>query len=195
VAINPSDPPSAIDSSEAAAAAQVEIVPAPAQSRDPEVSAVVLQSPPEEIKMPEVRRAEPADEPEVRRAERAPEVQPERTPSPNQQTNSRAKTEPSRDVEAGVTETTSLVLKRTDSKPDVAPQSRAGVTEQPAKPKRPANEKYYLQPGREFEAPPIGRLPRGSVRGRFVGETADGKWMFELPSREIVTVLPPSSDR
>ena len=64
---NASDPPAAIDSSEVAAAPQVEIVPAPGTSRD-EVSAVVL-SPPKEIKIPEVRRAEPADEREVRRAE------------------------------------------------------------------------------------------------------------------------------
>ena len=64
---NASDPPAAIDSSKVAAAPQVEIVPAPAKLRD-EVSAVVLSAP-KEIKMPEVRRAEPADEPEVRRAE------------------------------------------------------------------------------------------------------------------------------
>ena len=192
VTINASDPPAAIDSFEAAAAAQVEIVPAPAKSSDTEISAVVLQSPPKEIKMPEVRRAEPADEPAVRRAELARSdegpagVERDRTPSSRPQTNSGAKTEPSRDVQAGATETTSLVLKRTDSKPDVATESRA-------KPKRQADEKIYLLPGHEFEAPPIGRLPRGSVRGRFVGETADGRWMFELPSREIVTVLPPPS--
>jgi serine/threonine-protein kinase len=185
VANNASDPPAAIDSSEVAAAPQVAIVPTPANSPDTEVGAVVLQSPPKEIKTPEVRRAEPADEPEVRRAELAPSdkgpagVEPDRTPS--------------RDVEAKPTETTSLVLKRTDSKPEVAPKSSAGITERPAKPKRQADEKYYLQPGREFEAPPTGRLPRGSVRGRFVGETADGRWMFELPSGETVTVLPPPS--
>jgi len=201
VAINPIDPPAAIDTSEAAAAAQVEIGPAPAKSRDTEVGAVVLQSPPKEIKMPEVRRAEPADEPEVRRAELARSgegpagVERDRTPSSRPQTNPGAKTEPSRDVESAATETTALVLKRTDSKPDVAPKSRAEITEPPAKPKRQVDEKIYLLPGHEFEAPPIGRLPRGSVRGRFVGETADGKWMFELPSREIVTVLPPPSDR
>lgn len=184
VTISASDPPAAIDSSEPAAAAQVEIAPAPAKSRESEFSVVVLPIPPEEIKMPEVRRAEPPDEPEVRRAELArsdespTEVKPDPTRSPSQQTNSGPKTEPSRNVEAEATETTSLVLKRTDSS---------------AKPKRRTDEKIYLLPGREFEPPPIGRLPRGSVRGRFVGVTADGRWMFELPSREIVTVLPPES--
>ncbi len=195
VTINASDRPAAMVSSEAAAAAQVGIVPAPVISRDAEVSAVVLQAPPKEIKMPEVRRAEPVeDEPEVRRAELVPsdedpaEVEPGRTPSSRQQ----AKTEPSRDAQVEARGTTSLVLKRTDSKPEVPPTLPAAKTEQPAKPKRPANEKTYLLPGREFEPPPDGRLPRGSVRGRFVGETPDGKWMFELPSREIVTVQPPS---
>jgi hypothetical protein len=184
VTISGTDPPVAIDSSEPAAAAQVEIAPASEESRESEFAAVVLPSPPEEIKMPEVRRAEPADEPEVRRAELAlsdegpPEVKPDRTRSPRQQTNSGPKTEPSRDVEAEATETTSLVLQRTDSS---------------AKPKRRTEEKVYLLPGSEFEPPPIGRLPRGSVRGRFVGVAADGRWMFELPSREIVTVLPPES--
>lgn len=173
VTISASDPPAAIDSSEPAAAAQVEIVPAPAKSRESEFSAVVLPSPPKEIKMPEVRRTELA------RSDEGPtEVKPDRTRSPRQQTNSGPKTEPSRDVEAEATERTSLVLKRTDSS---------------AKPKRRTDEKFYLLPGREFEPPPIGRLPRGSVRGRFVGVTADGRWMFELPSREIVTVLPPES--
>ena len=84
---NASDPPAAIESSDVAAAPQVAIVPTPAKSRDAEVSAVVLPSPPKEIKMPEVRRAEPADEPEVRRAELARSdkgpvgVEPDRTPS------------------------------------------------------------------------------------------------------------------
>ena len=185
---NASDPPAAIDSSKVVAAPQVEIAPAPAKPRDTEISAVVLQSPPKEIKTPEVRRAEPADEPEVRRAEialadRGPaEVKPDRTSAPSQPTNSRAKTEPP----------TSIVLKRTDSKPEVAPKPPAAKTEPPTKPRRPVDEKIYLLPERELEAAPTGRLPRGSVRGRFVGETADGKWMFELPSREIVTVVPPA---
>jgi hypothetical protein len=187
---NASDPPTPTDSSEVAAAPQVEIAPAPTKSGDAEASAVASQSPPKEINMPEVRRAEPYDEPEVRRAEFARSnegpagVERDRTPSPSQQTNFRAKMEPP--------ETTSLVLKRTDSKPEVTPKASAAKTETPAKPKRQVDEKIYLLPGHEFEAAPIDRLPRGSVRGRFVGETADGKWMFELPSREIVTVLPPS---
>ena len=194
---NTSEPTAAIDSSENAAAPQVEIGPTPVTSRDADVRTAAL-SPPKELKTPEVRRAEPADEPEVRRAElvrsdQGPaEVESDRPPSPSRQTNSRTKTEPSRDLQTQATEPPSLVLKRTDSKPEVAPKSPAGETERLTKPRRPVDEKTYLLPARELEAAPIGRLPRGSVRGRFVGETADGKWMFELPSREIVTVVPPS---
>ena len=139
--------------------------------------------------MRDVRRAESV-EPEVRRAEPA---SPEEGPAEvAPETKSVAKTEPNREVEAEAPETPSLVLKRTDSKPEVAPKSHANKTEQPAKPKRKSDEKIYLLPGREFETP-SGRLPRGSVRGRFMGVTPDGRWMFELPSHEIVIVPPPPS--
>jgi hypothetical protein len=86
-----------------------------------------------------------------------------------------AKREPSRDVKA-----------------EVAAMPPAMKTEAPAKSKRRTDEKIYLLPGHEFEAP-TERLPRGSVRGRFMGVTAGGKWMFELPSHEIVIVPPPLS--
>jgi hypothetical protein len=120
---------------------------------------------------------------EVRRAQLADEEKPPAEPSPPgegppevaPETNSVAKTEPSRDVKAEVA---------------VKPPDRK--TELPAKPKGQTKEKVYLLPGHEFEAP-TERLPRGSVRGRFIGVTADGKWMFELPSHEIVTVPPPPS--
>jgi len=91
------------------------------------------------------------------------------------ETSSVAKTEPSRDVKA-----------------EVAAKPPAIKTERPATPKRRTDEKNYLLPGHEFEAP-TERLPRGSVRGRFMGVTADGKWIFELPSHEIVIVPPPPS--
>jgi hypothetical protein len=34
-------------------------------------------------------------------------------------------------------------------------------------------------------------LPRGRTRARFIGVTADGNWMFSLPSKKIVIVPPP----
>jgi hypothetical protein len=152
---------------------------------------------PEVAIMREVRRPKPV-EPEVRRAEPAPPEQgsadlaSHTTTSSSQETKSVAKSAPNREVEADTPETTSLALKRTDSNPEVASKSHDKKTEQPAKPKRRSDEKIYLLPGREFEAP-TGRLPRGSVRGRFMGVTADGRWMFELPSHEIVIVPPPPS--
>ncbi|HVF70921.1 MAG TPA: protein kinase [Chthoniobacterales bacterium] len=35
------------------------------------------------------------------------------------------------------------------------------------------------------------QLPRGKSRARFIGVTADGNWMFSLPSKKIVIVPPP----
>jgi serine/threonine protein kinase len=35
------------------------------------------------------------------------------------------------------------------------------------------------------------RLPPGKTRARFIGVTADGNWMFSLPSKKIVIVPPP----
>jgi serine/threonine protein kinase len=194
-----SPPPSAKDLSEVPSTIHAEATPAPVVSIKSEASAVVQQTPPKKTIMHEVRRAEPADdEPEVRRAEPASphegpsDSAPKATASPNQQMNSAAKTELSRDVEAEATETMAPVLKRTDSEPEVAAKPPARKTELPAKPKQQTKEKIYLLPGHEFEAP-TERLPRGSVRGRFMGVTADGKWMFELPSREIVIVPAPAS--
>jgi serine/threonine-protein kinase len=35
------------------------------------------------------------------------------------------------------------------------------------------------------------QLPKGRTRARFIGVTADGNWMFSLPSKKIVIVPPP----
>jgi hypothetical protein len=167
---------------------------APAGTPNGEASAVALQPAPKKIIMREVRRAEPA-EPEVRRAEPAPpeegpaDVAPGTTASSGQQTSSKKET---RDVEAETAETTSRTVKRTDSEPKISAKSRAGKTERIANSKRRADEKIYLpQPTSEFEGP-MPPLPRGSVRARFVGVTADGRWMLALPSNKIVIVPPPS---
>ena len=185
--------PTTIDSSRVVSTSQAET--APAQSPNAKASAEDQQTAPKKTIMHEVRRAQPAEEEESPAPSPPGEgpavITPAPTPGPK--LNSVTPTEQSREVAAEATETTSLVLKRTDSEPEVAPNSPAGKTERPAKPKRQVDQKNYLLPGREFEAPPTERLPRGSVRGRFVGVTADGRWMFELPSHEIVTVLPPSN--
>jgi hypothetical protein len=34
-------------------------------------------------------------------------------------------------------------------------------------------------------------MPRGRVKARFIGVTADGNWMLSLPKDKIVIVPPP----
>jgi serine/threonine-protein kinase len=161
--------PATIDSSQVVSTSKAETAPAP--SPIAETSPEEQPTPAKKTIMHEVRRAQPADEDEAPAEPSPPSEGPHETAP---ETSSVAKTEPSRVVEA-----------------EVAAMAPARQTERPAKPKRRTDEKIYLLPGHEFEAPP-GRLPRGSVRGRFVGVTADGKWMFELPSREIAIVPPPA---
>ncbi|MFL6590012.1 MAG: protein kinase domain-containing protein [Chthoniobacterales bacterium] len=38
---------------------------------------------------------------------------------------------------------------------------------------------------------PAAQMPRGRTKARFIGVTADGNWMFSLPSKKIVIVPPP----
>lgn len=190
---NRSTLPAAIDSSRVVSASETEAMPAP--SPQAEASPVDQPTASKKTVMHEVRRAQPADEeeapPEPSPPGEGPAVAPATTYGP--ESNAVKPTKRSREVAAEATETTSLVLKRTDSAPEVAPKSPAGKTEQPARPKRQVDQKVYMLPGREFEAPPTDRLPRGTVRGRFMGVTDDGKWMFELPSHEIVIVPAPAS--
>ena len=160
--------PTMLDSSRPASISQAETRPAP--SPEAETSVENQPSAPKQTVMHEVRRAQPAEEEKPRPSppsEGPLQVAPE--------TRSVAKTEPSREVKA-----------------EVAPNPPARETERPAKSKQRTDKNVYLLPGHELEAP-TDRLPRGSVRGRFIGVTADGKWMFELPSREIVTVPPPAN--
>ncbi len=186
--------PATINSPPVASTSQAEAPPAP--SPVAEVRAEDQPTEPKKTIMHEVRRAQPADEEETPAetsppGERPAAVMPAPTPGPK--SNAVKPTEQRREVAAEATETTAIVLKRTDSAPEVSPISPVAKTERPVKPTRQVNPKNYLLPGREFEAPPTERLPRGSVRGRFIGVTADGKWMFELPSREVVIVPPPPS--
>lgn len=186
--------PATIDSSRVASTSETETMPAP--SPQAEASPVDQPAEPKKTIMHEVRRAQPADDDEAPPEPSPPGKGPAAvTPAPTPGPKSKAlkPTEQSREVPLEATEATTLVLKRTDSAPEVAPKSPAAKTERSAKPKREADKKVYLLPGHEFEAPPTERLPRGSVRGRFMGVTADGKWKFELPSHEIVIIPPPSS--
>jgi serine/threonine-protein kinase len=45
--------------------------------------------------------------------------------------------------------------------------------------------------GANADTAPMPQLPKGKTRARFIGVTADGNWMFSLPSKKIVIVPPP----
>src|SRR5438270_211395 len=79
----------------------------------------------------------------------------------------------------------------------IAPSTTA-KKERTKKPKRePADEEIARaepsNPGDDgaSEAPAVSQLPRGRTRAKFIGVTADGNWMFSLPSKKIVIVPPP----
>lgn len=76
----------------------------------------------------------------------------------------------------------------------VAPASRA-KKERVANMKRRPEKNAVRQPvvADEDEEPgaPMSQLPRGRVKARFIGVSADGNWMFELPSKKIVVVPAP----
>ena len=76
----------------------------------------------------------------------------------------------------------------------VAPASRS-KKERVANMKRRPEKNEVRQPvvADEDEEPgaPMSQLPRGRVKARFIGVSADGNWMFELPSKKIVVVPAP----
>ncbi|MEY2573951.1 MAG: eukaryotic-like serine/threonine-protein kinase [Verrucomicrobiota bacterium] len=90
---------------------------------------------------------------------------------------------------------------------EVAPSSEKKVTtttttkkERAKKPKREVTEEEAVAPRAEpagdeevaaTEPPPMPQLPRGRTRAKFIGVTADGNWMFSLPSKKIVVVPAP----
>jgi serine/threonine-protein kinase len=76
----------------------------------------------------------------------------------------------------------------------IAPASRA-KKERVANMKRRPEKNPVRQPAvtDEDEEPgaPMSQLPPGRVKARFIGVSADGNWMFELPSKKIVVVPAP----
>jgi eukaryotic-like serine/threonine-protein kinase len=87
---------------------------------------------------------------------------------------------------------------------EVAPPAEEKVvTTTQAKPKqvkKPKRENEEAAPRAEpvedeeatpSEAPQVTELPRNRNRAKFIGVTADGNWMFSLPSKKIVIVPPP----
>jgi serine/threonine protein kinase len=91
--------------------------------------------------------------------------------------------------------------------PAEGPEEVAPATEKKVVPSTKAKKERAAKPKREPDAEEIPRdrmanedeesdaalpqLPRGRTRARFIGVTADGNWMFSLPSKKIVIVPPP----
>jgi serine/threonine protein kinase len=132
---------------------------------------------PEESVRPEVREPEPTRKtevaaamptarpisPEVRRAEPAPpEEGPEEAAPPAEK----------------------KIATTTKAKKERAPKPKRETEEEPIPQTRVANEDDDA-----YAALP--QLPKGRTRARFIGVTADGNWMFSLPSKKIVIVPPP----
>lgn len=188
---NETTSPAPAPSSQLAAISKVEATPA----ESPVAMTATKESTREKVVMREVRRAELVEEPEVRRAEPAPpeegpvEDAPNTTASSDQPPNAVTQPEESGNL-AETAETTSRKVKRTDPKPK-AVKPRAKKTERTVTSTRRVETRTYPpQPMPEFGAPP---MPR--VRARFVGVTADGNWMLELPSNKIIVVPPPPTSR
>jgi serine/threonine-protein kinase len=134
---------------------------------------------PEESVRPEVREPEPSRKtevaaaaiptarpvsPEVRRAEPAPpEEGPDETASPPAE---------------------KKIATTTKAKKERAPKPKRDPEEVATRETRPATEDDDA-----YAALP--QMPKGRTRARFIGVTADGNWMFSLPSKKIVIVPPP----
>lgn len=78
--------------------------------------------------------------------------------------------------------------------PGPVPASRA-QKERVAKTKRQQKEEarpeFVITDEAEEPGEPAPKLPKGRVRARFIGVTADGNWMLSLPKDKIVIVPPP----
>ena len=178
-------------STEPASAANAGTNRTPTQSSD----SVAQQPARKKFALHEVRRAEPV-EPEARSAgavspEEGPGTSaPEKTTSSQPRTNSPAQVEAGRDVETETGENTARSGKPTDSEPKVATRPRTNP-ERPAKSKRPMDDGIYPPQPMPESAGPWPHATRKPFRGRFIGVTPDGMWMFRLPSNRIVIVPPP----
>jgi serine/threonine-protein kinase len=76
----------------------------------------------------------------------------------------------------------------------VAPASRAKkerVANMKRRPEKNAVRQTAVTDEDEEPVAPMSQLPRGRVKARFIGVSADGNWMFELPSKKIVVVPAP----
>ena len=117
--------------------------------------------------------------------------------------------EPSRDTEVAAVVPTARpvspeVRRAEPAPPAEGPEEIAPVPEKKSAPTAKPKKQRVTKPKRDEEIAParvasdddeadaaFPPLPRGRTRAKFIGVTADGNWMFSLPSKKIVIVPPP----
>ena len=137
--------------------------PQPTESTKPEVQKTEVSREPKVVAA--VPTARPVS-PEVRRAEPAPENNP-----PNE-----------------IAPATENKVASTKTKKERVKKSTREPAREPAEEEIPRARLATEEEQTDTEAP---QLPKGRSRARFIGVTADGNWMFALPSKKIVIVPPP----
>jgi serine/threonine-protein kinase len=186
-------PPAQVNSATVASTNRVE--PGPSQTSAPPVeekAATEETAPKKAVVLHEVRRAQPA-EPEVRPAEPAPpeEGPADITVAAQGQTNPAPQTE---EVKTEPPAPAAKSAKRPDADKKISAKSRTKKTEREAKLRGNSDRSVYVTKTAPDSENGMPRLPSGSVRARFVGVTADGRWMLALPSRKVIVVPPPPSE-
>jgi eukaryotic-like serine/threonine-protein kinase len=152
-----------------------------------------------------------AEQPKVAANEEKPVLKSTTPPEPTESVRPEVREpEPSRDTEvAAVVPTARPVspeVRRAEPPPAEGPEEVAPATEKKVvttktkkqrttKPKRePVEEEIPRAEPVDEDGPAeaaLPQLPKGRTRARFIGVTADGNWMFSLPSKKIVIVPPP----
>jgi serine/threonine-protein kinase len=205
----PSAPPIAAQENRAPAPAPVESTPVAVAKNEPSVAPVQPEpaAPPTNV--------QPAEQPKV--VANKPKAVQETTTAPQPEESVRPEVrepEPSRKTEVAsaaipTARPISPEVRRAEpAPPEEGPEEAAPPTtekkvatttkarkERSTKPKRDPEEvstpetRVANEDDDAYAALP--QLPKGRTRARFIGVTADGNWMFSLPSKKIVIVPPP----
>ena len=70
-------------------------------------------------------------------------------------------------------------------------KERVAKTKREPKREQEARPQFVITNEADDADEPARPLPKGRVRARFIGVTADGNWMLALPKDKIVIVPPP----
>jgi hypothetical protein len=73
----------------------------------------------------------------------------------------------------------------------ISPTKKERVAKTKRAPKTEVRPEFVITDETEEVEEPGPKLPKGRVRARFIGVTADGNWMLSLPKDKIVIVPPP----